>query len=121
VSELELPALPLGQGPPRIFRELTLKLAPGASLALCSDGLYEAMDWSEAPYGFDRPREVLFTMRHRPAAEILSALLADQRRHLALREAADDTTIVVRRQAGREHAHAGGGPAAAVTSRSEVA
>lgn len=95
VEEIALPSLPLGQGPAREIGEVAFSLPPGSVLVFGSDGLFEATDWNDEPYGFERPREVILAMRHRPAGEILAALLADVHRHLAGREAADDTTIVV--------------------------
>ncbi len=55
VTEIPLPGLPLGQGPPRVYRDHVFHLPPGSALVFCSDGLIETCDWSEAPYGFDRP------------------------------------------------------------------
>jgi hypothetical protein len=93
--ELELPGLPLGQGPPRRYRDLEVVLPRGGVLLLYSDGLYEATDPTGAPYGFERPRRVLAGAVAWNAAEVLERLIFDWRRHLAGRAAADDTTLVV--------------------------
>jgi sigma-B regulation protein RsbU (phosphoserine phosphatase) len=100
VSEIELPGLPLGQGPERTYQEIQLQVPPGGVLVFCSDGLFEAIDWNANPYGFDRPREVLRTLENRPAAEILDTLLADWRTHLKSEAPPDDTTILVVKRAG---------------------
>jgi hypothetical protein len=100
VAEIVLPGLPLGKGPPRCYLDLTLHLAPGAALVFCSDGLIETQDFQEAPYGFDRPREVLRHIQNAPAESLLEVLLADWRRHLGSEEPPDDTTIVVVRRVG---------------------
>ena len=99
VSEIELPGLPLGQGPERRYQELQLQVPPGGVLVFCSDGLFEAIDWSANPYGFDRPREVLRTLEDRPAAEILDTLLADWQTHVKSEAPPDDTTILVVKRA----------------------
>ncbi|HTQ80601.1 MAG TPA: PP2C family protein-serine/threonine phosphatase, partial [Thermoanaerobaculia bacterium] len=95
VEEVTLPGLPLGQGPRRDYTDLTLSLPPGSVLLLCSDGLFEAADWSGTPYGYDRPREILRLVARRPAEAILEALLTDWRRHLQNEEPPDDTTVLV--------------------------
>jgi serine phosphatase RsbU (regulator of sigma subunit) len=100
-AEIPVSGLPLGQGPERTYRDHRFAIPPGASLVLCSDGLFEATDDRQAPYGFDRPRDLLRSLGGRSAAEILEALLADWRRHLKEEEPPDDTTVVVvRRLAG---------------------
>jgi serine phosphatase RsbU (regulator of sigma subunit) len=101
VREVELPGLPLGQGPPRRYADLPLALAPGASLALCSDGFFEAVAAGRrggAQYGYERPRVVLEQLAGRPAAEVLDGLLEDWRRHRGPGAPEDDTTIVVLRR-----------------------
>ncbi len=100
VSEIELPGLPLGQGPERRYEDVRLQVPPGGVLVFCSDGLFEAIDWNANPYGFDRPREVLRTLEHRPAAEILDTLLADWRTHIKSEAPPDDTTILVVKRVG---------------------
>jgi sigma-B regulation protein RsbU (phosphoserine phosphatase) len=95
VREIELPGLPLGQGPKREYQDLALTLAPGSVLVLCSDGLFEAPDWNGTPYGYEHPSEILRWTARRPAEAILEALLADWRRHLHNEEPPDDTTVLV--------------------------
>jgi stage II sporulation SpoE-like protein len=99
ISEVELPGLPLGQGPARPFVDREFNLPRGGALTLCSDGLFEALDRNGNAYGFDRAREVLKVMGHRPAVEIIDALLNDCRRHLGTEQAPDDVTVVVVKRA----------------------
>ncbi|HVT61502.1 MAG TPA: SpoIIE family protein phosphatase [Thermoanaerobaculia bacterium] len=99
VGEVNLPGLPLGQGPAREYADEPLHLPPGAILVFCSDGLFEAANWNEVQYGYERPREVLYAARSRPAAAILDAMLADWRRHLGPTAPPDDTTVVVIKRA----------------------
>jgi serine phosphatase RsbU (regulator of sigma subunit) len=116
--ELELPGLPLGQGPPRSYADLPLTLAPGTVLVLCSDGIFEAMEreagasrrgagqggagGAAAAYGWERARAALDALAGGTAAEVLEGLLADWRHFRGESAPADDTTIVVvrRRPAG---------------------
>ncbi len=105
VAEIALPSLPLGLGPPRRYEDLALRLPPGASLVFLSDGLFEALDHGDAPYGYERARDLLQGTGARTADKILEALLADWRRHLHGSAPLDDTTLVVlRRAAAREPA-----------------
>jgi sigma-B regulation protein RsbU (phosphoserine phosphatase) len=99
VSEIDLPGLPLGRGPVQPHADRGFRLPPGSALVLCSDGLYEALDRNGNAYGFERAREVVRAMGHRPAIEILDALLNDCRRHLGAEAAPDDVTVVVVKRA----------------------
>jgi sigma-B regulation protein RsbU (phosphoserine phosphatase) len=102
VSELELPGLPLGQGPRREYREISFQVPSGGVLAFVSDGLLEAMDGAGTPYGFDATKEVLRSSSGRPAGEIVEALMAAWRHHLGSRPTADDTTVVIVKRVGAE-------------------
>jgi sigma-B regulation protein RsbU (phosphoserine phosphatase) len=95
VSEIEVSGLPLGQGPSRHYEDVSIQIQRGGALVFCSDGLFEALDWSNNPYGFERPQEVLRTLEDRSAAEIVEALLHDWQKHLRSEEPPDDTTVVV--------------------------
>jgi sigma-B regulation protein RsbU (phosphoserine phosphatase) len=99
VSEIDLPGLPLGRGPAQDHADRSFRLPPGSALVLCSDGLFEALDRNGNAYGFERAREVVRAMGHRPAVEILDALLNDCRRHLGAEAAPDDVTVVVVKRA----------------------
>ncbi len=98
VSEVELPSLPLGLGPPRQYEDRALHLSPGTAVVFCSDGLFEASDGGGRIYGYDRLRELLRDPGPQPAARILELLLADWRRHLRAARSLDDTTVVVLRR-----------------------
>jgi len=95
VTEIELPGLPLGQGPARTYRDHNFRLAPGSALVFCSDGLFESSDAREEQYGYERPLEVLRGAAHASASGILDALFAGWRLHLGREEPPDDTTVVV--------------------------
>jgi serine phosphatase RsbU (regulator of sigma subunit) len=100
VSEVELPSLPLGLGPPRHYEDRAFRLPPGGSIVFCSDGLFEASDGGGRIYGFDRLREILHEPGSQPAAKILEILFADWRRHLRAARSLDDTTVLVLRRMG---------------------
>jgi serine phosphatase RsbU (regulator of sigma subunit) len=89
--------LPLGQGPKRTYDDIPIELPRGGILILASDGLYEGPDLVDAPYGYDRPRDVLTvaSLWRRPAEAIVEALFADWRRHVGEGTPADDTTVLV--------------------------
>jgi hypothetical protein len=95
VTEIALPGLPLGRGPVQAYADRDFRLPRGGTLVLCSDGLFEALDRNGSSYGFERAREVVRAMGHRPAVEIVDALLNDCRRHLGAEQAPDDVTVVV--------------------------
>jgi hypothetical protein len=101
IDEIESPGLPLGKGPPRRYRSEELRLEPGAALVFCSDGLLGARDRAGFAYGSERLGRVVRELAHRPALEILDAILLDSDRHLAGGQPPDDrTVVVVKRAAG---------------------
>jgi hypothetical protein len=100
VREIALPGLPLGQGPKREYEDLPVTLPPESVLVFCSDGLFEAADWTGTAYGYERPSEILRWTYRRPAEAILEALFADCRRHLRNANAEDDTTVLVLKRRG---------------------
>lgn len=107
VRDLEIPGLPLGQGPTRTYDDTEVHLEVGAVLVLCSDGLFEATDREVRAYGFDRPRQLLVKAARWPSNEVLEMLLADWRRHRGSVAAADDTTVLVIKRLSAEETRAG--------------
>ncbi len=95
VEEIEVSALPLGQGPPRQYVDREVRLPPGAALVLFSDGVFEAADGGGQAYGYERLRRVLQGAAERPAEKILEAVVEDWRRHLGTAQPLDDTTVLV--------------------------
>jgi hypothetical protein len=95
VRELELPSLPLGQGPPRQYIDVNFTIGRGTTLLLFSDGLFEATGTAGRPYGFDRIRALLSKISRRPANDVLAAFIEDWRTHVGADAPEDDTTIVV--------------------------
>ena len=96
VEEINLPGLPLGQGPQRTYSDFRFSIPPGGALVFCSDGLFEAADPRENQYGYERPRDLLRALGDRSAEEILEALFADWRSYMRSDgPPADDTTVLV--------------------------
>ncbi len=96
VEEIDLPGLPLGQGPQRKYADLSFTIPPGGALVFCSDGLFEATDLRENQYGYERPRDLLRELGDRPAGEILEALFTDWRSYMRSDgPPSDDTTVLV--------------------------
>jgi Stage II sporulation protein E (SpoIIE) len=96
VEEINLPGLPLGQGPQRRYADYSFEIPPGGALVFCSDGLFEATDPHEVQYGYERPRDLLRKLGDRPAPGILAALLDDWRAYMRSDDPpADDTTVLV--------------------------
>jgi serine phosphatase RsbU (regulator of sigma subunit) len=93
--ELELPSLPLGQGPSRQYADASLAIEPGTVLVFLSDGVFEAHDANGRAYGFDRIRELLARVCRRPADAIVTAIIEDWRAYIGSAPPADDTTVVV--------------------------
>jgi len=100
VREVELPSLPLGLGPAREYGDTPLLMKIGSTVVLFSDGLFEAGDAHDRPYGFDRLRALLGKVSRRPATAILTAIVDDWRAHVDSAAPADDTTIVVVKRSG---------------------
>jgi serine phosphatase RsbU (regulator of sigma subunit) len=96
VEEINLPGLPLGQGPQRKYSDFRFAIPPGGALVFCSDGLFEAADPRENQYGYERPRDLLRDLGNQSAEEILEALFADWRSYMRSDgPPADDTTVLV--------------------------
>lgn len=95
LHELDLPSLPLGQGPARQYTDTAFTIERGTTLILFSDGLFEGANPAGQAYGFERIRAILAKTSRRPASDILFAILEDWRGHVGPEAPDDDTTIVV--------------------------
>jgi serine phosphatase RsbU (regulator of sigma subunit) len=94
-QEVLLSSLPLGHRWPDPPPTRTLSFGPGGRLLLYSDGLVEARDADETPFGHERLRDALEAHRADDGPQLVRALLAELDRHLAGRPLADDLTIVL--------------------------
>jgi HAMP domain-containing protein len=96
VEEVLLPSSPLG-GLGHAYGKATLQLAPGDSVVWLSDGLIEATNAADEPFGYDSVKRVLAGAAGERAMEIRDRLLAAVERHTAGHPLADDRTLMVMR------------------------
>ena len=83
------------------FGEGALRLAPGDTLVMFTDGITEATNSEDDLYGDDRLRESLETHPQPARAKsIVNAIAADVRRFVGNAPQSDDQTIVVVRYHG---------------------
>ena len=94
VELLEDGGVPLGlfEAPRYVDGYATLR--QGDLLALYTDGVVEAMDRDDQPYGLDRFVATLARARDAGAGEICSAVMRDVRQHLS-GGPSDDCSLVV--------------------------
>ncbi len=99
VEEILLPSSPLG-GLGHSYASATTTLAPGESAVWLSDGLIEATNASDEPFGYDSVVRILAGTPGESAVEIRNRLLAAVERHAAGHPAGDDRTLMVLRYGG---------------------
>ena len=99
VEEVLLPSSPLG-GLGHHYVKATLKLAPGDSVVWLSDGLIEATNAADEPFGYDQVKRVLAGTQGESAVTIRDRLLAAVDAHAAGQPLADDRTLMVMRWGG---------------------
>ncbi|HEX4961784.1 MAG TPA: SpoIIE family protein phosphatase [Thermoanaerobaculia bacterium] len=99
VEEILLPSSPLG-GLGHSYGSATTTLGPGESAVWLSDGLIEATNAADEPFGYDSVVQVLAGAPGESAAEIRNRLLAAVERHTAGHPAEDDRTLMVLRYGG---------------------
>jgi len=88
-----LGGLPLGMAAPgACFQTCDVPLAPGATLALFTDGISEALDHGQECYGFDRLEGAL--RGGGGAADAGRRILADVARHTAGEPQSDDICLI---------------------------
>jgi serine phosphatase RsbU (regulator of sigma subunit) len=99
VEEILLPSSPLG-GLGHNYARATLTLEPEDSLVWLSDGLIEATNAADEPFGYDSVKQVLAGAAGESAIEIRNRLLAAVERHTAGHPLQDDRTLMVMRWGG---------------------
>jgi sigma-B regulation protein RsbU (phosphoserine phosphatase) len=77
------------------FGSQSLKLAPGALLVACTDGVSEARNHQDDEFGDARLIELIEGARNRSAVEICSTILDSIREFRGLRQDQDDVTVMV--------------------------
>ena len=90
---LEETGLPLGVDPTYVYEAAEVVLPPGGTLVLYTDGISEAMDHQQVPYGFERMEKVLAEPAETPEA-IGRRLLGDVERYAAGQVRSDDMCLV---------------------------
>jgi len=75
-----------------------VELQPGDVVVLYTDGITEAENPAGEFYGIDRLCEVLLAHRHKSAAAMRDAAIADVRRHISTQKMFDDITILAIKQ-----------------------
>ncbi|WP_242715538.1 AAA family ATPase [Microcoleus vaginatus] len=75
-----------------------VQLNPGDVVVLYTDGIPEAKNINKAQYGLKRLWQVVVENRHRSAAEIQEAVIADVRQYIGVQRVFDDITLVVMKQ-----------------------
>jgi len=90
---LDETGLPLGVDPAYVYEAATVDLPPGGTLVFYTDGISEAMDHRQEPYGFGRLEKVLAEPASTPE-EVGRRLLGDVERHAAGQVRSDDMCLV---------------------------
>ena len=98
VNAIGSTGLPIGMFCEEQFTTLQVRLEPGDSLLLYTDGLTEAADPSGEEYGVERLTAALLANPGRPAAETVASCLLDLDSFRRERERGDDLTIMAIRR-----------------------
>jgi len=99
VEEILLPSSPLG-GLGHSYASATTTLGPTESAIWLSDGLIEATNTADEPFGYDSVVQTLAGAPGDSAVAIRNRLLAAVERHTAGHPAGDDRTLMVLRYGG---------------------
>ncbi|MEP6520097.1 AAA family ATPase [Microcoleus vaginatus] len=75
-----------------------VQLNSGDVVVLYTDGIPEAKNINKAQYGLKRLWQVVVENRHRSAAEIQEAVIADVQQYIGIQRVFDDITLVVMKQ-----------------------
>lgn len=82
-----------------ILNDIDIELAPGDQLLLYTDGVTEAMNEFNKPYGLQRLMKIFAKYGHYKPRQLIAVLIEDLQRHRGTAEQNDDVTlIVIRRQ-----------------------
>jgi sigma-B regulation protein RsbU (phosphoserine phosphatase) len=90
-----------------IFDHLDVQLAepihmqPGDIFAVCSDGIFEATNAADSPFGIERIMEVITQHHQASASQIITALRAALGAFTQTVPAEDDRTVIIIKRAAR--------------------
>lgn len=90
---VEAAGLPLGVDPQHAYHETAVDVPPGATLVCYTDGISEALDHAQRPYGFERLTRVV-AAANAGASDVGQRILADVERHSAGQVRSDDICLV---------------------------
>jgi len=88
-------SLPVGLVPEATFAAKTVDLMPGDTLALYSDGITEAIDPDQNPFGDERLSQVLAGKQHMPLAELQKDILQSVETFCRGASQSDDITVML--------------------------
>jgi sigma-B regulation protein RsbU (phosphoserine phosphatase) len=97
-AALDKGGLMLGVYPEPGYEEASLTLAPGDLLVVYSDGVTEAFDAANRPFGAEGLEAAVGRARRGSATEVLEAILAAAATHVNGASQSDDMTLVVLRR-----------------------
>ena len=97
VERIELPALPIGLLPGReiAYPSKTVSFAPGDRLVFFTDGVVEASNADEEPWGYERLETLLARDGRRPADELVREILDSVAAHVGATPLDDDRTLLI--------------------------
>jgi len=98
VESLESTGTPVGMLEEQCYRVTRIRLEPGETLLLYTDGLTEACDASGQPYGAERLAQVLHERRSLRPSSLARACLADLHAFLDGAPRTDDLTLMILRR-----------------------
>jgi len=110
-SELNAAGAVLGQFPDWVYEQSDLCLSPGDRLMFFTDGLVEACDQSEEPFGEERVAKIAAENSEKSASELMNLSMRAASEHCGGKFQDDASMIVVRTVEGyREAADSADGP-----------
>jgi sigma-B regulation protein RsbU (phosphoserine phosphatase) len=95
-SELNAAGAVLGQFPDWVYEQSDLQLRPGDALTLFTDGLVEACDQDDEPFGEERLTSIVVENRGSGAEELKTLMMQAASRHCGGRFQDDASMIVLR-------------------------
>jgi len=98
ITALEATGLPIGMFSSEQFASHAIRLEPGESLLLYSDGLIEAQSRAGIEYGLDRLSALAASAARRVPAEIVAACIDDLAHFGEARSTTDDLTVMAIRR-----------------------
>ncbi|MGB7464252.1 MAG: PP2C family protein-serine/threonine phosphatase, partial [Candidatus Acidiferrum sp.] len=118
IQEVKIEGTPVGMFPGIEYETITLALEPDDIIVFASDGILEAMNADDQPFGFGRLAGVLRNLAPGSSAESISAAILDATDEFSGRpmEAHDDRTLIILRLTGNRDGKQAGNAARASKS-----